>query len=172
MAKKVDYSTIADMRDFTVKNANIRKRGKTVKADFVALCQAAVKFFHGEANHNIQVVNDLVTTAYECGINGGHIIDWFENVVPHKIVKDKDNKRRFKFGAKVQDREYNKDVADKFITEYGNPFEWGKQGVTTPENFDPMAYLVTVAGKLEKEGVDVKQWAEQLAKAAEEKEAA
>lgn len=166
----LDYTVIADQDDFSKKISALSKRGKVMRKDFVNLATAVVPFFYGKGTENIQIINDVVNVAYDSGMNGGHIIDWFGNIIGHKVRKQAKNKRRFEFGKKDDTRNIQPEHVDKFLSEHSNPFEWGAMGNTTPKDFDPVAFLSVVGKKLLKNDVDIKQWADELAKAAEKLE--
>ena len=113
----------------------LNKRGVSFASDFAEFVPAAIMFFHGEGNKNVEILNSVIAIAYNAsGMNAGHLMDYISQTVPHRVVKDKDMVRRHKFAGLIVGREYPAmfDV-ELFLLENPMWAEWGKGAAKAPE---------------------------------------
>lgn len=84
------FETIESMRDFAQKLGAIQTTGRVVTRDFVCFVPVAIKFYYGDGNKNLQIINKLLETAEILrGLNSKKLGDYLSNVVPHNIEAGK-----------------------------------------------------------------------------------
>jgi hypothetical protein len=154
----VNYSIVMDSKDWEKKANALAKRGSAFTKDFSSFVHASVVFFYGEGNRNVEIINGLVSIAYDSrGMNASHLIDYLANLIPHKVVKDKENGKRFLFAGKKKGEEYDELGAMVWLD--ANPVwtEWGGMD-KAPKAWNPEAAIHALLVKAEKEGklVEVK----------------
>lgn len=159
MSNSIDYTAILSGSDYEKKATNLMKRGRNWSHDFNQFVTAGIMYFHGEGNHNPEVLNGLVTIAYETrGVNAGHLIDYIAKTIPHKVVKDKENKKRFIFVGKLADAEYSLIESEIFLLENPVWSEWDGGASKAPKAFSIEGVedaIARIMGQADKAGVVV-----------------
>ena len=153
MSNSIDYTAILSGSDYEKKATNLMKRGRNWSHDFNQFVTAGIMYFHGDGNHNPEVLNGLVTIAYETrGVNAGHLIDYIAKTIPHKVVKDKENKKRFIFVGKLADSEYSPIESELFLLENPVWSEWDGGASKAPKAFDADAAMHILIARAVKAG--------------------
>ena len=136
MSNSIDYTAILSSSDYEKKATNLMKRGRNWSHDFNQFVTAGIMYFHDAGNHNPEVLNGLVTIAYETrGVNAGHLINYIAKTIPHKVERNKKNKKRFIFVGKLADAEYSWIESELFLLENPVWSEWDGGASKTPKAF-------------------------------------
>lgn len=151
-----NYSTITSNKDYVSKANQLAKRGHSFAADFAQFTVATLKFFHGEGNRNIELLNGLVSIAYDTkGMNAGKLMDWIAVTVPHKIVRDKEKAERFLFAGKKKDAEYpDATTVELFLLENDKWHKFEGGASKTPKAYDAVADADRLIARLLEAGYD------------------
>ena len=99
--KVVDYK---DYPAFKAEDKLVRKAGIKGKGRFLTHVKMGLDCFHTGGSHNVQIVNDLVTTAKEVGYQHGTVAKWIAPMCGHVLEGTVFGKREE--GLKYEDLDF------------------------------------------------------------------
>lgn len=135
-----NYSIVTSDKDYTTKANALAKRGYGFAKDFSHFVAATVAYFHGGGNRNVELLNGLLSIAYDTrGMNAGHLADYLAVTVPHKMARDTEKKNRFVFTGKKKDATYPEALdVEAFLALNPNWATWNGGAAKQPKDFNPI----------------------------------
>jgi len=92
------------------------------KKEFSNLARAVVRYFYGDGQKQIQIINRLIElSASHKGINTAKLVLWLQNVIPHEVVG---NSSQLRFGKRIKKSEYAR--YEEYLLEAPHYFDCGE----------------------------------------------
>ena len=100
------YTNMAQFKEDDVK---IRAMGIATSEAILTHLKDGLEFFHGEGNHNIQIVNDVLDTADLSRYSPKKVGEWLQVLCGHKFSRDSG---AWCFSGKLPDTDYEQLVSE------------------------------------------------------------
>lgn len=167
----LNFKLVSDKDDLKAKNIYLQKALATHGLEFEQHVTASLRFFYGDGNKQINIINGLLRIAFNSNMAGSDkLLAYFKEAIPHKCSRPKIGEAPT-FGKKVDDAIYfTNDQLEAFITAVPRWHRMPKAN-KVKKVFNKRDYARTVAKQLLKNDVTSAEFANLLIDAIREAQA-
>ena len=92
----------SNKQEFNNALSTIRHHSANFKYEFEEMVKNTLESYTTNFDHSITVINQLIDLSYDSRLmNTTAFVQYLSNCIPHKLIKNKDNKRRKIFTARI-----------------------------------------------------------------------